>query len=149
MYSDNWIPARPGHCLAAVGTARNVIPIPKISSLLGSVSTWFLAIKSLLVKLRFVCSFTIYFCQKFLALQFASSLKRNCTVLPVLRQCFWNGQKRLELRALCFPPDQLASSLPRCHGSSYLTDNTVHISVTVILVPSPVLLVIGQRDTTT
>ena len=29
--------------------------------------------------------------------------------------------KRFELRAQCFPPDQLASSSARCQGSSYLT----------------------------
>jgi hypothetical protein len=37
-------------------------------------STLFLAIKSLLLKLHFVCSFVIYF---------AALLKRNCTVLRV------------------------------------------------------------------
>ena len=38
---------------------------------------------------------------------------------------FGTQRKRLELRGLCFPRDQLASSLPCQKGSSYRT-NTVH-----------------------
>lgn len=43
---------------------------------------------------------------------------------------FETDRKRLELRALCFRPDQLAPSPPRCEESSYLT-RTVPSSTTL------------------
>jgi hypothetical protein len=81
-------------------------------------STLFLAVKSYMLKLYFVCSFIIYFCSTFFTLHFAPLLKRKCTVLRVLRRCFWNGQQTVGAACTVLPPwpdwlYTLALSVPR------------------------------------
>jgi hypothetical protein len=53
--------------------------------------------------------------KKFLTLHFAPLRRRNCRVLLVIRQCFWNGQKKVEAACAVLPP------WPGCLFTSALT----------------------------
>ena len=63
----------------------------------------------------------IYLIQNFWHSTSLHCLKETAQSCEFNDNVFETDRKRLELRALCFPPDQLASSPPRCHGSSFLT----------------------------
>jgi hypothetical protein len=71
-------------------------------------------------------TFCVFFYNLFLLNNFCHSTPLHCWK-QTARSCqfsdnvFETDRKWLELRALCFSPDQLAYSPPRCQGSSYLT----------------------------
>ena len=81
-------------------------------------STLFLAIKSLLLQLHFVCSFIIYFCYNFWQSTSLHRLKESAQPGEFYVSVFETDRKRLQLRALCLPLDQLASSPPRGAGAA-------------------------------
>ena len=89
-------------------------------------STLFLAIKSLILNLHFLCSFMIHSVNNFRHSTSLHCLKETAQFCQLYDNVFETDRKRLELRALCFRPVQLASSLPLCQESSYLT-STINI----------------------
>jgi hypothetical protein len=73
-------------------------------------------------KFHLVCSFTIYFCYKFLTIHTSlHSVKETALSCEFYDKTFWNAEKTGGAARAVLPPHQLPFSSPRCQGSSYLT----------------------------
>jgi hypothetical protein len=112
-YSDDFIPEPSklhtaavgmiGRCLAHVVMARQRYTCSTNIHSVGSMSTLSIAMKSLKLRLHFVCYIRRSPWKKFLTFHFTTLLIWNCRVLRVIRHFETQG-RRHELCALCFPP---------------------------------------------
>jgi hypothetical protein len=111
---------RDGPATAVLTSERpgNVIPVPKIST----------HEYECIVSRNRITSIKVTFCvllYNLFVTNFWHSTSLRCLKETAQSWEFYDvfeaNRKRLELRALCFPSDQLTSSPPRCQGLSYLT----------------------------